>query len=166
LLLIPVFYNCSTTNNVKQNDTDSPIYYDYAGKIENEALEFIRNAYNWNTEKILIIRYLQPISISPCKFNYDYIPDSGKEWREAFFENINTEDCKNIEVLANGEKAKSLDNVVYFDDKNDFLFDKFFSRKKSCFGVMVINNKGYYIQHNGHYSAEQVGKYIENLRKP
>lgn len=71
----------------------------------------------------------------------------------------------NIKFLANGERVKrKLDNISYLDDKNDFLLKNFFDRKKSCFGVLVINQDGDYIQYNGH-SERQVAKFTENLRK-
>ncbi|PCI02537.1 MAG: hypothetical protein COB81_05110 [Flavobacteriaceae bacterium] len=168
-LIIFLFYSCSTTKNAENRTNDShkekPLIYDYADKINDEQLKFIKESYNWNNEKILIISYIQPIAISTCNINYKTIPDSGKKWREDFYSKINTEDCLKIEVLANGEKVKNiLDNIIYFDDKNDFLYDNFFNRKKSCFGIMVVNNDGFYIQYNGHYSERQVAKFIENLK--
>lgn len=54
-----------------------------------------------------------------------------KGWKD-FYSKINTKDCLNIKVLANGERVKNeLDNINYFDDKNNFLLTNFFGRKKS-----------------------------------
>lgn len=160
-LVVLLLYNCSTTKNKK----DKPIFYDYADKISTEQLTYIKNTYNWNDENILIIDYIQPIEISPCKLDYKFIPESGKEFRKKFYSKINTEGCLTIQVFASGELIKSkLDNITYFDDKDDFLYENYFSRKKSCFGILVINNDGYYIQYNGHNSERQVAKFIENLR--
>lgn len=169
-LIIITFYNCSTTrkaeNKIILTQDEKPIIYDYADKISPDQLNFIKKSYNWKNEKILIISYIQPIKVSTCNIDYKKIPESGKKWREDFYSKINTKDCLKIEVLFNGEKiAEKLDNIEYFDDKNDFLFNTFFSRKKSCFGVVVINNKGFYIQYNGHYSERQVSKFIENLKE-
>jgi hypothetical protein len=176
-LTIIIFYNCSTSKNTEskkfviENEKvvvgdGKTVIYDYADKINSEQLNFIKKTYNWKNEKILIIDYVQPISISTCNINYSKIPDSGKKWRKEFYSKINTEDCLKIQIFSNGEKLKKrLDNIIYFDDKNDFLFDIFFSRRKSCFGVLVLNNEGYYIQHNGHTSENQVSKFIENLKK-
>jgi hypothetical protein len=168
-LIIISFYNCLTIKNLenKTNDylSEKPIIYDYADKINYEQLNFIKKSYNWNNEKILIITYVQPIAISTCNIDYKTIPESGKKWREDFYSKINTEDCLNIEIFADGEKIKSkLDNLIYFDDKDNFLYDNFFSRKKSCFGIMVLNNNGFYIQYNGHYTETQIAKFIENLK--
>jgi hypothetical protein len=112
----------------------------------------------------LIINYSQPIN--SCHFDNNKITSEGKKWWRDFYSKINTDDCLNINVLANGERVKRrIDNLNYFDDKYDFLLKNFFKRKSSCFGVLVLNDEGYYIQFNGHYSERQVSKYIENLKK-
>lgn len=167
-LIILLLYSCSTTKNLDNETNDSkkekPIIYDYADKISNEQLTFIKKTYNWGDEKILIINYSQPINY--CHFDNNKITSKSKKWWNEFYSKINTEACLNIEILANGERVQQkLDNINYFDDKNDFFFTNFFIRKKSCFGVIVINNQGFYIQYNGHYSEKQVAKYIENLKK-
>lgn len=167
-IIIFTFLSCSTTKTVEGNKVDSQnekfITYDYADKINSEKLEFIKKNYNWNSQKILILNYSQPIS--SCHFDNNKITSDGKKWWKNFYSKINTDDCLNIKVLANGERVNNkLDNIYYFDDKDDFLLTNFFGRKKSCFGVLVINNEGYYIQYNGHYSERQVSKYIENLKK-
>src|SRR5690554_5052144 len=155
--------SCSTSKKVK-TENEKPITYSFADKISSAQLNFIRTNYNWDNEKILIINYKQPIS--SCHFDNNRITSDGKEWWENFYSKINTENCRNINVLANGERVKSkLDNVNYYDDKNDFLLINFFDREQSCFGVLVMNDEGYYIQFNGHYSERQVAKYIENLKK-
>ncbi|WP_055445199.1 hypothetical protein [Lacinutrix himadriensis] len=142
---------------------EKPILYDFADKINTEQLNFIKKNYNWNNEKLLIINYSQPIS--SCHFDNNKITSDSKKWWRDFYSKINTEDCLNIKVLSNGELVKrKLDNIKYFDDKNDFLLNNFFSRKKSCFGVLVLNEQGDYIQYNGHYSERQVAKFIENLK--
>ncbi|WP_339848707.1 hypothetical protein [uncultured Dokdonia sp.] len=154
--------SCSSTKII-DSVNEKPITYDYADKIDSEKLNFIKTNYVWNNEKILILNYRQPIN--SCHFDNNKITSESKKWQKEFYSKINTDDCLNIEVLANGERVKEkLDNIKYFDDKNDFLLTNFFGRKKSCFGVLVINNEGYYIQYNGHYSEKQVAKYIENLK--
>lgn len=163
-----MFLSCSATKTVENTKVDTQneklITYDYADKIDSLKLDFIKKTYNWNIEKILILNYSQPID--NCHFNNNKITSEGRKWWRKFYSKINTEDCLNINVFANGESVKNkLDNLNYFDDKNDFLLTNFFSRKQSCFGVLVLNSKGYYFQYNGHYSEKQVAKYIENLKK-
>jgi hypothetical protein len=161
-----LFFSCSSTKNVDNSSIETKektITYDYAGKVDNNQLRFIKTNYNWNTEKVLIINYKQPLSI--CHFDNHKI-SKGNKWWKKFYSKIDTENCANIHVLANGEiKNKNIDNKNIFDDKNDFLLSNFFNRKTSCFGVLVVDNEGYYIQYNGHYSERQVSKYIENLKQ-
>ncbi|WP_223551665.1 hypothetical protein [Aestuariivivens sp. NBU2969] len=116
--------SCSPTKTVVNNKTDikkeKTIYYDFAGKLTAVQLFFIKNSYNWDNEKILIINYRQPIS--SCHFDNNKITSGGKNWWKDFYSKINTENCLNINVLANGERVKKkLDNIYYFDDKNDFF---------------------------------------------
>lgn len=49
-------------------------------------------------------------------------------------------------------------------DKDNFLLNNFLKEKKTCFGVMVLNEKGVYLQYNGHYSEKQVSSFIEKLK--
>jgi|GEM_PF-1117113 archaellum component FlaF (FlaF/FlaG flagellin family) len=168
IILCLIITSCSSTKNLDDRKIDTqqekPITYDYADKINSAKLNFIKKTYNWNNEKILIINYSQPIN--SCHFDNNKITSEGKKWWRDFYSKINTDDCLNINVLANGERVKRrIDNLNYFDDKYDFLLKNFFKRKSSCFGVLVLNDEGYYIQFNGHYSERQVSKYIENLKK-
>ena len=163
-----VIFSCSTTKNTdnKKIDTqkEKPITYDFADKVNSEQLDFIRINYNWTKEKILIINYSQPIH--SCHYDNTKITSKSEKWWKDYYSKVNTEDCLNIKVLANGERVKRrLDNITYFDDKNDFFLNNFFIRKKSCVGILVLNDDGYYIQFNGEYSKRQVAKYIENLKK-
>ncbi|GLB53007.1 hypothetical protein NBRC110019_20470 [Neptunitalea chrysea] len=64
----------------------------------------------------------------------------------------------------NGEKIKrKMDNILYFDDVDDFLYNNFFNRKKSCHAVMVVNSSGEYLQYNGEYSENQLNSFITAL---
>ena len=162
--LLPIFITyCSSTSTTTTLGNNKPIYYDFADKLSAEQLQFLQSTYNWDTEKILIINYNQPIS--SCHFDNNKITSQGKRFWQDFYAKINTENCLNIQVLANGERVKNkLDNITYFDDADDFLLDNFFNRKKSCFGVLVINQTGNYVQFNGHYSEKQVATFIEELK--
>lgn len=138
------------------------IYYDYLDTMTSEELIFIKGHYNWNGTGLLIINYRQPRSY--CHFDNNLKPSSKKWWKD-YYKKVNTEGCFNIHVTAEGEHSEiKLDNVIYFDDTNDFLLEHFFNRKHSCFAVMVINPSGDYVQYNGHYHEEEVNRYIELLR--
>ncbi|MGB1308711.1 MAG: hypothetical protein ACPG6B_07360 [Oceanihabitans sp.] len=159
--------SCSSAKNTNnsiadENSKEEIITYDFTGKVDANELKFLKENYNWNTWRILIINFKQPLS--DCHFNNHKISKKNPYWNK-YYSKIDAENCLNIHVMANGEQNfKNIDNKNIFDDKNDFLESKFFGRKKSCFGVLVINSEGYYIQYNGHYSKKQVSKYIENLR--
>ena len=161
-----LIFSCSSTKNEDNLSVESKekvISYDYAGKVDSNQLSFIKTNYNWNTERVLIINYKQPLS--SCHFDNHKISAESTWWKK-FYSKIDTENCANIHVLANGEeKNKNIDNKYIFDDKNGFLLLNFFKRKTSCFGIFVVNNEGYYIQFNGHYSERQVSKYIENIKQ-
>ena len=163
-IVIFLISSCSTAKNKEQEMTNpnETILVDFADKLNAEQLRFIKTTYGWDNEETLILNYSQPVS--SCHFNNNRISNSGKKWWRNFYSKVNTGNSLIIKVLANGEKIrKKLDNKQYFDDKNDFLLDNFFSRRKSCYGVMVINEQGFYMQYNGHYSERQVNKYLELL---
>lgn len=160
--------SCSSTkvvNNVKANNRKKqPVHADFAGEVDSQDLILIRQYYHWKDEDILIINFKQPVS--SCHFNNNKITSKGKKWWKDFYSKNNTENTLNIQVLANGERVKNkLDDLTFFDDKNDLLLNNFFNRKSSCFGVLVVNKDGDYFQYNGHYSERQVRVFIENLRK-
>ena len=171
-IILPLFImisslSCSSTQVVKNDEPENfqaqPVSADFAGKIDSQILDQIRDFYHWKEEEILIINFKQPLS--SCHFNNNKITTGGKKWWKNFYSKINTENALNIQVLANGERVRrKLDDIKYFDDKNDLLYNHFFRRKSSCFGVMVINEEGEYYQYNGHYSERQVSAFIENLK--
>ena len=160
--------SCSSTKVVDNVEADNlkeqAVNATFAGKVDSQHLNLIKQYYHWQDEEILIINYKQPIS--SCHFDNNTITSKGKKWWKDFYSDINTANTLNIQVLANGEKVKNkLDDLNFFDDKNDLLLNNFFNRKRSCFGVLVVNKNGDYFQYNGHYSESQVGAFIENLRK-
>ena len=111
----------------------------------------------------MIINYRQPLS--DCHFDNHKITSDSKKWWTEFYSKVDVDNSLNIDVFSNGEKIrKKMDNRNYFDDKDDFLLNNFFDRKKSCFGIMVLNQQGQYFQFNGHYSEKQVEIFINELK--
>ena len=157
--------SCSSTKELNTNNiAEQPVSADFTGKVDSQNLDLIKQHYHWKDEEILIINYKQPIS--SCHFNNNKITSKSKNWWNEFYFKIKTDNTLNIHVLANGEKVKNkLDDLKYFDDKNDLLWNNFFYRKKSCFGVLVLNKDGDYFQYNGHYSERQVEVFIDSLKK-
>ncbi len=159
--------SCSSTKVVNNGKADNlkeqPVYADFTGRVDSQNLNLIKQYYHWKDEEILIINYKQPIS--SCHFDNNTITSKGKKWWKDFYSKINTDNTLNIQVLSNGEKVKyKLDDFNFFDDKNDLLLNNFFNRKKSCFGVLVLNKDGNYFQYNGHYSERQVEVFIDSLK--
>ena len=170
LFTLFLFLSCSSTKTTAGKDSvnaqsEKPVLLDFAGELSAEQLSFVRTAYHWESDEVLIINYSQPIA--NCHFDNNQINNASERWWNDFYSKVNTENCRIIKVLSNGERVRGkLDEEYYFDDKNDFLFENFFNRKQSCYGVLVINTRGEYLQYNGHYSEKQVEKYIEALKKP
>lgn len=167
LFICVINYSCystkTTENTISEKESKKPIYYDFEGKLDEAQLTFLKNNYHWKDEKILIINYNQPISF--CHFDNNKITPESKKWSENFYKKINTENCLIIKVLANGERVQNkLDDIKYFDDKMDFLQMNFFYKRKSCFGVLVLNQFGDYVQYNGHYDEDQVDHFIKVLK--
>ncbi len=156
-LLIIFSFNCSSTekvNNTVTNDKtkNKIVYFDFTGVLNKKQINFINKNYDWDSGKLLIINFTQPRSY--CHFDNHKRTSQSVKWWHSFYSKINIENCSNIFVVSNGYRNK---------DKDNFLLNNFFNRKKSCFGVMVINGNGLYLQFNGHYSENQVSKFIEKL---
>ncbi len=154
VLLIALSFNCSSTQDVTKNINNSyeAILFDYTGIMSEQQMSFIHNNYDWEHEKLLIINFTQPRSY--CHFDNSKNSSESRRWWFNFYSKVNTANCSNIFV----GKSESGAN-----DKDNFLLNNFFKRKISCYGIMVINNKGQYLQYNGHYSEKQVSKFIEKL---
>lgn len=147
----------SAFNIVAQNK-DKPITYDFTGKLNEGEMKFMNDYYNWDSKEILIINFTQPRS--DCHFDNHTHKTGNTKWWKDYYKKINIKNCSNIFVCP--EKHKR-DKTLYYDKAN-FLYDNFFNRKESCFGVLVLNKNGDYLQYNGHYSERQVSKFIENLK--
>lgn len=168
IIIVISAFACTSTQEIKKtssnNRVEQPVDADFAGKVDGENLNLIKDYYHWEDEEILIINYKQPVS--GCHFDNHKITPQSRKWWKDFYSKINTDNALNIQVLSNGEKVKNkLDDTKFFDDKNDLLLNNFFGRKSSCFGVLVLNDRGEYLQFNGHYSERQVEAFIEHLKK-
>ena len=88
-----------------------------------------------------------------------------KEWWENFYSKIDLTDVANRYVYSNAKAAKKiLDSKIYLDDEKDFLLKNFFSKEPFCYGVLVINNFGFYEMLSREYSEEEVTYFIEILK--
>lgn len=72
---------------------------------------------------------------------------------------------RNIFIYSDNEKAKKIiDSKNHFDDKNSMFLNKFFSKDKTCYGILVINRKGYFQKKAGEYTQENITKLISSLK--
>jgi len=136
----------------------------YNGKINQNQLSFIKNNYPWKTGEILVINYRQPRN--SCHYdNYKNLSPktSSKYWND-FYSKMEFKNISNIWVYADSKRAnKVLDNTRNFEDKYYFFSVNFFSKDKTCHGILAINDQGDYIQKNGEYTQEEVAGYLKKL---
>ena len=122
-------------------------------------LNFIKETYKWEKEKILIIKFTQPSK--NCHYNNN---KSIKKYESRWDNGINLKKKKTIHIYSDQEASKDvIDNKKQFNDKDDFFYNKFFINDKYCYGVVVINKKGKYGYKSGEYSIEDIKKLIQNL---
>ena len=165
LLIMGLVYSCSSSKKINNQKDNDPIYYHYAGQINAGQLNLIKDYYNWKHLKILVIFFTPPQK--DCYYNnYRFGENDNPKYAEFLYSMVNYENTLFLNVFSEGEKLKkSIDNIFLFDDKNDFLYHNFFNKKKSCFGTLVLNQEGYYIQYNDFVKTKQLDKFIENLKK-
>ena len=127
-------------------------------------MKFIKEKYNWKSEEILIINFLQPKE--NCFYNNNENPKSSIKWWKKFYSNINLNNVSNIYVYSDKISAKNIiDSKTRFEDYNNFLLNNIFNIKKECFGVLVVNNLGEYEVVEGEYSQKQVETLIKKLKR-
>lgn len=143
-----------------QNRTDS-------GKLLPDPLSFIKKNYKWNSEKFLVITFRQ--SRSKCHYdNYKVIRNSTAIRRgfKNLTDNTKDFDTKIITVSSDKKKVeKYVDNETSFYDLYDFLGFRFFSKNKSCYGLIVINQSGQFISQVGEYSIKNINSFLAQLDK-
>jgi len=76
---------------------------DFANRVNEKSLNFIKKNYNWNTCKILVINYSQPLNY--CHFDNNLISKQIIKFFEDFYVKINKEDCLLIKVRSNGKRV-------------------------------------------------------------
>lgn len=135
------------------------------GQLLAEELSFIKTTYKWNTQDFLVISFRQ--SSSKCHYdNYKSLRNSSIKRRG--FKNMRektiTFDTKIISVSADKNKIENyIDNEEVFFDLYDFMGFRFFSKDKSCFCLIVINNKGEFRTKVGEYSIDNIIAFLTEL---
>ncbi|MEP2238054.1 MAG: hypothetical protein ABJI22_06810 [Maribacter sp.] len=131
-------------------------------KLTEVELNFIKENYNWKAEGLLIVNFRQPKS--SCHYdNYKNLKNSLKWWSE-FYSKMDIENIRNIYVYSEGLKAKKiLDSENHFPDTNDFFLNLAFSKDKTCYGVLVVNEKGEFRTKVGEYMNKDIEEFISRL---
>lgn len=131
-------------------------------KLTENELGFIKENYNWNSEEVLMINFRSPGS--SCHYdNYRNLKKSSEWWTE-FYSDMELVNVRNIFVYSDNKKAqKIIDSNIHFADINSFFLNNFFSRNKTCYGILVINKKGEFQKKAGEYTQEHIVELLKNL---
>lgn len=131
--------------------------------ITESQLKFIKEKYNWNSEGLLIINFVQPNE--NCFYDNNGNIENSIKWWEKFYSKIDLKKILNIYVYSDKISAnKIIDSQSKFEDYDDFLLRNFFNIKKECYGILVVNSKGEYEIQEGEYSEKQVKNFIKTLK--
>jgi hypothetical protein len=124
-------------------------------------LKFIKEKYNWKSEKLLIVNFVH--SNENCFYDNNSNLENSIAWWEKFYSKIDLNNILNIYTYSDKIAAKDLiDLKTKFQDYDDFFLRNFFI-KKECYGVLLINSIGEYEIHEGEYSNSQINNFIKKL---
>lgn len=133
-------------------------------KIEKEQLDIIKELYNWNNEKYLIVNFTQPRY--NCHYdNYQHL-DNYKKWlNDNVYKNVDLNNCKSIYVFSDKKAAeKIIDNIIYFEDYNSYFLNNFLNIKENCYGLLIIRQDGIFDKLIGEYLKKDVENMLETLK--
>jgi hypothetical protein len=131
-------------------------------KITASQLKFIKEKYNWNTERVLIINFTQ--SNENCFYDNNRNLENSINWWNKFYSKIDLTNVLNIYVYSDKISAtKLIDAQTKFEDYEDFIWTNFFKYNKECYGLLIINFNGEYKIERGEYSEREVEKYLKIL---
>lgn len=151
-----VFFIVSSANLMAQNNK-----YEFNGVLTSSEIQIIKKRFNWDTEKTLVVNFRQPLDY--CHYN-QYINVKLSTWFEDYFSEMKLSDSRIVYVYSEAKLArKRIDNKDYFADENNFLFNKFFNKRKSCYAILIIRSNGEYQQKNGEYSPKDILRMIQNM---
>ncbi|MCB0445677.1 MAG: hypothetical protein R2812_08425 [Gelidibacter sp.] len=133
------------------------------GKLTDAQLEYVKKIYNWNSEELLIVNFKQPER--RCHYNnYQHFKESEKWW-DAYYSKIELTNVRNIFVYSDSKKAKEIiDSKKHFADMDSFFLNNFFSKEKTCDGIVIINKNGDYQKKAGEYTLIDIAQLINKLK--
>lgn len=134
---------------------------DYSGKLNVTQLNVIEGLFSWEKEELIIINYRQPIRY--CHYD-QYISVGSTKWFDDFYSELNLKNTHNVFVYYESKRSEGIiDGKKHFFDLNKYLFNNFFNKGKSCYGLLIVNKNGIYQQKIGEYSKKYIKKYINKL---
>ncbi|MEZ4788161.1 MAG: hypothetical protein R2790_09885 [Flavobacterium haoranii] len=149
----------------KANETNSIKKDQVKLEIPQNQLATIKETYNWNNEKFLIVNFKGMRHV--CNYDiYDDLVNAYNQYEKPAFAKMDLTNCRNVFLYADVQYAKPiLDKKTHYEDVGHYFLKHYFNDLTSCTGVMVINQKGQYLLANEEYSTFTITKMIENLSK-
>ena len=135
----------------------------HKGQIDEKAINFLKENYDWNKEDFLVISFRQP----KYKCHYDNYKNLTKTNRAVtkFSESIEEISVRNILISSDAKKVKSyVDSKNNYIDFKDFILTTFFKKDKSCYGLVVINKEGRYMSLAGEFLTKDIDSFIYLLK--
>ena len=134
-------------------------------KLTQKEINFLEETYDWKSDKLLILNIIMPRK----RCNYDNYKNLSKAklWWTKFYEKVDLTKAENRFIYSEATNTKSIvDNKMYFLDRNNYIFNEFFSNDEVCFGVVVIDKTGNFKYKAGEYSEVEINDFINKLSKP
>jgi len=132
-------------------------------KLTEAELKFVKENYNWNSESLLIVNFRQPVT--SCHYdNYTNLKKTSESIAK-FYSKMELGNVRNIFVYSDGEKAKKIiDSKNHYNDIKSMFLNEFFSKDKTCYGILVFNRNGDFQKKAGEYTPEIIEELIDNLK--
>lgn len=150
-------------------DVNDNLKYDYAGKFNQQDIDFLKETFDW-TNDVIVINYTLPeenctIAIKKPNDPKDRF-ERARNWWNPFYNAIDLMDSRVVHVEASEKYGKAFGSYTtqYYWDEKGFLLDHFYRNARGCEAVLVVNRDGQFYQQNDYYSKEQVAFYIAKLK--
>jgi hypothetical protein len=173
-LIILIVFGCNTSKLSANKKLDSIDNHDYMrgssnGVLDSEQIQFLKQNYNWKSEKNLIINFKE--SESNCKSAVYILGTDGfkkeQKIQTAFYSKINLDNYLNIFIYSEIKGIERfIDNKTYFNDINNELLNSIFHNKTVCYGKVILNQNGKFVSFSGpHFSKKRLEAYLDFVNR-
>lgn len=173
-LILLIAFGCNSSKvstNKKPNVIDNRDYMlgSSNGVLDSVQIQFLKQNYNWKSEKNLIINFKE--SESNCKRAGYIIGTSGSKKEQktqtAFYSKINLDNCLNIFIYSEIKGIERfIDNKTYFKDIDNELLNSFFRNETVCYGKVILNQNGKFVSFSGpHFSLKHLKAYLDFVNR-